>query len=258
MGFYNILETFFFISLAITFVLIMMLVYHFKGRISILEQKCDTMFEIMNNMVKEMKNIKYVFGMAFNQSHSSSSEHFHQPFQKYSSNLDNIQEENEEEESDEYDDENVNKYLDKIVVSDNEEDEDEDEDEDNDETSVKIINIDLNDENNEIVDLDTEELDVEQNEDIELEKDDVEDLADIESDINEKNDFSEIIVNKLDITINPTNENGEYLAKNEPMDYKKIDVSYLRTLAITRGLVSDTKRLKKNDLVRLLEQSDEN
>jgi hypothetical protein len=154
----------------------------------------------------------------------------------------------------------VNKYLDKIVVSDNEDDDDEDDDE-NDETSVKIINIDLNDENNEIVDLDTEELDVEQNEDIELdielEKDDVEDLADIESDINDKNDFSEIIVNKLDITIDPANENGEYLAKNEPMDYKKIDVSYLRTLAITRGLVSDTKRLKKQDLVRLLEQSDE-
>jgi hypothetical protein len=58
MGFFNILETFFFISLAITFVLIMMLVYHFKGRISVLEQKCDTMFEIMNNVVKEMRTIK--------------------------------------------------------------------------------------------------------------------------------------------------------------------------------------------------------
>jgi hypothetical protein len=101
----------------------------------------------------------------------------------------------------------------------------------------------------EIVDLDTEELDVEQNEEVELD----EDLTEM----NDKPDFSEIIVNKLDITIDPANENGEYLAKNEPMDYKKIDVSYLRTLAITRGLVSDTKRLKKQDLVRLLEQSDE-
>jgi len=255
MGFYNILETFFFISLAITFVLIMMLVYHFKGRISILEQKCDTMFDIMNNMVKEMKHIKYVFGMAFNQNQSAG-----ETFHKYSSNLDNIQEENEEDEeddSDEYDNEDVNKYLDKIVVSDNEEDvEDvEDAEDADDDKSVKIINIDLNDETNEInemdeiVDLDTEELDVEQNEEVELD----EDLTEM----NDKPDFSEIIVNKLDITIDPANENGEYLAKNEPMDYKKIDVSYLRTLAITRGLVSDTKRLKKQDLVRLLGQSDE-
>ena len=52
------METFFFISLGITFLLILLLVYHFKQRLSIVEQKGDTMFDIINNMVKEMGVIK--------------------------------------------------------------------------------------------------------------------------------------------------------------------------------------------------------
>ena len=58
MGIFNFMETFFFISLAITFVLIMMLVYHFKERMSVLEKKTDTMFEIVNNIVKELNFIR--------------------------------------------------------------------------------------------------------------------------------------------------------------------------------------------------------
>jgi hypothetical protein len=58
MGFFSILETFFFLSLGITFVLIIMLVYHFKGRLVSIEDKYHTMFDIMNSMVKEMKNIR--------------------------------------------------------------------------------------------------------------------------------------------------------------------------------------------------------
>ena len=54
---FNIIETLFYISLAITFILIILLVYHFKQRIVSLEQKNDTMFEIINNVVKELNNI---------------------------------------------------------------------------------------------------------------------------------------------------------------------------------------------------------
>ena len=56
---YSFIETFFFISLGITFVLISLLVYYFKQRLNSMEQKSDTMFEIMNNMVKELAVIKY-------------------------------------------------------------------------------------------------------------------------------------------------------------------------------------------------------
>ena len=60
MSVFNFLETFFFISLGITFVLILLLVYHFKQRLTSLEQKSDTMFEIINNIVKELGFLKNV------------------------------------------------------------------------------------------------------------------------------------------------------------------------------------------------------
>jgi hypothetical protein len=46
------------------------------------------------------------------------------------------------------------------------------------------------------------------------------------------------------------------LEKSDIVDYRKMDVSYLRTLVITRGLVSDTKKLKKPDLIRILEEAE--
>ena len=58
MGFYNIMETSFFVSLGITFVLILLLVYHFKQRLGVTEAKQDTMFEIINNIAQEITNIK--------------------------------------------------------------------------------------------------------------------------------------------------------------------------------------------------------
>ena len=58
MGIFNYIDTFFFISLGITFILILLLVFHFKQRMSASEQKNDTMFEIINNIVKEITTIK--------------------------------------------------------------------------------------------------------------------------------------------------------------------------------------------------------
>jgi hypothetical protein len=58
MGFFNFIETFFFISLGITFVLILLLVYHFKERMGALEKKSDSLLEIINNIVKELNVLR--------------------------------------------------------------------------------------------------------------------------------------------------------------------------------------------------------
>ena len=58
MGAFNFIESFFLLSLGITFVLIVLLVYHFKQRLGSMEQKCDTMFDIVQNLVKELKVVK--------------------------------------------------------------------------------------------------------------------------------------------------------------------------------------------------------
>ena len=50
--------TFYFLSLGILFVLCCLLVYHFKRRLDLFEQKNDTIFEIVNNVLSEISSIK--------------------------------------------------------------------------------------------------------------------------------------------------------------------------------------------------------
>lgn len=55
---FSFMETSFVISLGITFVLLLLLIYHFKQRLSVAENKQDTMFEIINNLAQELNNMK--------------------------------------------------------------------------------------------------------------------------------------------------------------------------------------------------------
>ena len=71
MGVFSFVENFFFISLGITFVLILLLVYHFKQRMSSVERKGETMFELMSSVVKEinvLKNINSYYERFFSKS----------------------------------------------------------------------------------------------------------------------------------------------------------------------------------------------
>jgi hypothetical protein len=246
MGFFNILETFFFISLAITFVLIMMLVYHFKGRICILEQKCDTMFEIMNNIVKELRSIKTSSNcvnpamivpnnetIMFQQRHNLG-----ELFQQFQQNHFNKEDDSEDDDDDDYEhdhDEEENGEVKKIIVSDTEyEDEDEDEDQ---EQQVKIINIEFNEDESNVSNESIDNLEALEEQQISLEDDEIDVDADTED------------VSAVDITVDDSLE--------QSVDYRKMDISYLRTMVITRGLAIDNKKMKKGDLIKLLEDSKE-
>lgn len=57
------METSFFFTLGISFLLILLLVYHFKQRLVLTEQKQDTMFEIINNLVQEVTQVKRTIAM---------------------------------------------------------------------------------------------------------------------------------------------------------------------------------------------------
>jgi hypothetical protein len=60
LNFLNYISHFFLISLAITFILIVFLIYHYKERIFSVEKKVETMFGLVSSVVKEMENIKGV------------------------------------------------------------------------------------------------------------------------------------------------------------------------------------------------------
>lgn len=63
MGLFSFMETSFFFTLGISFLLILLLVYHFKQRLVLTEQKQDTMFEIINNLVQEITQVKRTIAM---------------------------------------------------------------------------------------------------------------------------------------------------------------------------------------------------
>ena len=60
---FGFIENFFFISLALVFVLVLLLVYHFKNRITVAEKKSESMYGLLTAVVKEIKILRGVFGL---------------------------------------------------------------------------------------------------------------------------------------------------------------------------------------------------
>ena len=242
MGVFNIIETFFFLSLAITFILILLLVNHFKQRLSLLEQKCDTMFEIINNIVQEMSGMKKAMFMSNLPIRPSM--YIVPPSKSNPEVFTNIS----LDDSTPYQD-----TTDKIIVSDDEEededededDEDEDEDEDEDdeylEQRIKIVNVDIQDK------MDVEDiLSDEQMDDVD---------GDLEEFGLELSEIPAIIVDKIEISLNENiyETNDKTNTDNQRDIYNKMNVHELKKVVITKGLCSDVSKLKKNDLLKLLE-----
>lgn len=249
MGVFGFIETFFFISLGITFVLILLLVYHFKQRLTSIEQKGNTMFEIINNIVKEIGLIKRdCFQCMMPQSQSPLQQQFFAgnsiPVNKIT--LDNIPEYNptmedetdsetdgesesgsetssgtdtddEDDDDDEDDIQNVASIQQKIVVSDNEDSDNEEDDK----PEIKIINIDIN----ESIQL-VEELIVTNDEPTEVEVTKIEEPATVEP-------------NKPD----------------RMAIYNNMSLSELKAKVIELGLSTEPAKMKRPKLLSMLEAS---
>ena len=246
------LEMFFFVSLAITFVLILFLVYHFRQKFTALEEKCDTMFEIINNIVKEMNNraaleqIQHempenvIFTPNVNQMNMptelpklivSESE------EEESDEESNDEESDEESDDEESDDDESDNETDQAVILPEELIEEE---------SIKIIqNVDLND-------IDEDINPIEDN-NISNEVSDIED-PNIDEGLDEEA-VSMFHVEKLEET---TLENNDETSETPPMEvYRKMNISALKALIVEKGLHSDNdiNKMKKAELLRLLETS---
>ena len=67
MSVFGFIENFFFISLALVFVLVLLLVYHFKNRITVAEKKSESMYGLLTAVVKEIKTLRGMFGLGGNE-----------------------------------------------------------------------------------------------------------------------------------------------------------------------------------------------
>lgn len=232
MGVFNIIETFFFLSLAITFVLILLLVNHFKQRINQLEQKNATMFEIINSMMQQIDMIMYRVKVSPNV-----------PFQPMSKCEPEIVTEIIDDIAVVYNTDS------KIVVSDDEEDTDDDnddsddEEEDEDDDKIKIISMDIPDNIN-VEYLDDEDECQESSSDLE------EPLCEIAV----FDDSFIMQIEKVEPELEPEPEPEPEESKEGSKDiYNKMTVQDLKKAVITKGLGSDVSKLKKTDLLKLLE-----
>lgn len=274
---FNLMETFFFISLGITFVLILLLVYHFKQRLTAVEQKSDTMFDIINNIVKEMAVIKTMaieqnmvqqnIIQHFQQVQQFQYQHFQDPSvgHPYMQELPVQQSQENVEGSTNYDipmnmyvsdlqDHNQNpQYVEKNNEDDDDDDEDDDnEDDDDDDEEYEDDDEDEDDDEN-------EKVIVSDNED-EIELDDVQQEIELDVQVQVENSDADI-VEVVDID---THE--KYIEVPEPVknievltpelvsndDYNKYSISELKALVMKKGLSSDASKMKKPKLLSLL------
>ena len=289
----NFIETFFILSLGITFILILLLVYHFKQRIVSIEQKNETMFEIVNNIVSEInilrnninglklvpmqmnKHIDMNFTnentIKLSETFQQNNEHdillqFDTPINQY--------DDNESDDDDDDDDDNESDDDDDDDDDDDNDDDDKNkqENDDNDiiinqdseviqESPIKIISInpDTQIEDNtitrSIVDISTSSpvvfLSLDSNNIPIIDPSSIDNnrniMVNLEKDLNSLTNINEFH------TIHQTDESIDIVQHSHKDVYKKMNLQTLKTTVILKGLCSDPSKMKKADLLKLLE-----
>jgi hypothetical protein len=295
MGFFNFIETFFFISLGITFVLILLLVYHFKQRVCSLEQKGNTMFEIVNGVVKELTNIKKLViqqGIGASMMSSLGSVNtfskanpeqvlvngelkpvspYQIPNHVKSSQYNEYEEESYSDSDSSYTDEYGEEYEElesnntDTIVNEPSDEFDQHETVINDEpissiseetSTIKIINY----ENETPENIDEElpeavsEQSLEEMNEVDLvheeDENEIEGLDEVEDSLEEVNE--EPVVIKMDEPNESVSETPVPSLKEKEDSYKRLTLNQLKATVIAKGITTDTSRLKKNDLIKLL------
>lgn len=272
--FSNFMDSFFFISLGITFVLIFLIVFHFKQRIHFLEKKGDALTDMCNSIIKELGSVKNLCisnmvskgGMPSTYSFAPPVPNVRTVFSGVvgGSNLPTIPENNisfnkiKVEDLDFDDDDNDNNESEDGSDGDNEEEDSSDDDnnteyeEENDRSVIEEVK------DTEEVELEISEfvLDIlEQQEDNKVE----EEAAPI---IESQHVDDEIKVIQLNLEedsaiISKTDEDIPSISTviDNEKSYAKMKVESLRSLILARGLHKDPSKMKRAELVKLLSQN---
>lgn len=242
MRIFNMLESLLFLTLGISCVLLLMLIYHFKQRLTQLEQSNETMFDILNNMVHELSDLK-------RQKHPITTIPFSNDYVPNNSRIDvELSEDPENSDESEYDSEIETENV-SIMSSDsdslpdlisNQEDTEQ----------VKLVNVNIDETLEDISTLDHHPDDYNAgNTD-----DDLEDNGNlVDLDVSQ---IEEIHIDKL----NQTNhleevDTASQTSVNTTDIHKKMTVVALKSLVIEKGLASDPSKLRKPELIELLESN---
>ena len=245
-----VLESMFFILFGITFLFILLLIYHFKNKVSALEKNVDTMFEILNNVVGDLSKIKFAGGTNMPIDSSEVNEiTTSEPIAHFSTISINHQKEDfeisdeEEDSEDEVDEEEDEEEEDSEDEVDEEEDEDNEEEEDSDEEEeeeIKKISVILDEK------VDEDAIQVEELE--ESVTNDVEEMS-----VPELKEVEDISVEKIEAPLNDSMQSEKITNMQQ---YKKMHIQNLKKLVVSKGLATsdDVSKLKKADLLGILQE----
>jgi len=265
MGIFDLFNASFLFSIAITIILLGCIINYFSYKLSEQDHKLTSMVNLVSLLAQDLQFVK------------TKMHNIQRPVEtnlEYSSQLMGGQTTSElinvsdDDEDEEYEDVEVDdeEYVDDEV--DDEEDDNEDDEEDDDLELTKIITLEISPEEMD----DPDPYKEAQN----LDFDPVQDLADFEAemtDLSEPNDIKMLDMmyhtqQNTENQLEETNINLDELKPSEDFksisitdlgdfdqsktDYKKMSLNKLREVVVSKGIISDASKLKKNEILKML------
>ena len=278
----DIFTTPFLICLGICLLLLGLLGMYFTQKIMEQNHKITSMFELVSTMAEEMNSIRsnimmpQQFQPQFNMMQTQTQPQTQMQMQMGGLTESLIPVSDDEEDDDDEDDDDDD--------DDEDDDEDDDDDEDEDEGTMKIKSIKFNNletpifneienlEELQILDEDDDDDDDDNDDDDDDDDDDTninitEEITLVESELEEMSEFTNLDFEKVANGINEPDAhltedlgflksiNLENLEENKSfqvVDYKKLSLEKLKSLVVEKGLVTDSTKMKKNELLSLL------
>lgn len=279
----SIFNSTFFVFLGIIFLIAGLLIIYFENKSREQNHKISSMLSLVSSLAEELNIVKFHLNrmnmVGAGMSNLSVPVTTNIPINSSETNnlgerlievSDNEEDDDEEDEDDEDEDEDDDE-------DDNEEDEDDDEEDDDDEydneqisitelplDDIKVLNINDLKVNNSDEDDDDDDEDETMNdiEDDDLTMNDVDDIDDETNELINMTatfDIEEIEITKSEIIVHDDDNketssllNLEKSKNIEVIDYKKLSLNKLRSVVLEKGLVTDSSKLKKNELFKLL------
>lgn len=284
MGVFGFIENFFFISLALVFVLVLLLIYHFKNRITIAEKKSDSMYGLLTAVVKEIKSLRGMFGLVNEQTNPT----LPQPsnfelksktepevniasVSEYTQNvnmqkkevitLDFSASENKIVVSDDSDDDLSDNSDSEYDQSDSDDDDDDEEEYRDVKPEAEVVDVDLDITVSEIQERPVSEK--EEPEEIDVSFDLVENVQEVSDSL-----VTEIQANEVEEVFHKEPENESLVDSNESLvdsneqpvapvptidQLRKMNINQLKTVVSQIGIAVDVTKLKKPELISLIQ-----
>jgi hypothetical protein len=249
-------DTFFFISLGVTFILLFLVAFHFKTRISQVERKNETLTEICTTLVSEIGLLKtcvqkqqvVMYDEIPNVHYSNLDTMVYTPGMSVVEHEDEDDDSDESDDDDEEEGEESEHALEQVIVVDDVDiDDDTILDEEND---VIVSNPVILEDEHKIVLMDQNILDVSLVDDSKSET--TSDI--IQETVNDVVEEIELDI-QSEMTTPTLTKNQGSLEQPSMNDYSKMTLQNLRTVVIREGLCADPSKIKKRELLNLVKRA---